>query len=128
MADSFFDGPIADDRAEEIQRLREALEAKTREIEAQQDRYLRTVAEFDNVRKRNARERELLLACGLHTRGLILGQRLSLRPTCRASLPNALRGSPDRHPDRSSLFSFRFPQCVSLRSGLKCLTSFRWMA
>ena len=58
MADSFFDGPIADDRGEEIQRLREALEAKTRELEAQQDRYLRTVAEFDNVRKRAARERE----------------------------------------------------------------------
>ena len=58
MADSFFDGPIADDRGEEIQRLREALEAKTRELEAQQDRYLRTVAEFDNARKRAARERE----------------------------------------------------------------------
>src|SRR5580765_4021794 len=58
MADSFFDGPIGDDRAEEIQRLREELEAKTREAEAQQDRYLRTVAEFDNVRKRSARERE----------------------------------------------------------------------
>src|SRR5260370_24951461 len=58
MADSFFDGPIADDRAEEIQRLREALEAKNRELDAQQDRYLRTVAEFDNVRKRAARERE----------------------------------------------------------------------
>jgi len=27
-------------------------------VEAQQDRYLRTVAEFDNVRKRSARERE----------------------------------------------------------------------
>ena len=58
MADSFFDGPIGDDRAEENQRLREALEAKTRELEDQQDRYLRTVAEFDNVRKRAARERE----------------------------------------------------------------------
>jgi len=58
MSDSFFDGPVADDRVEEIQRLREALEAKTREVEAQQDRYLRTVAEFDNVRKRSARERE----------------------------------------------------------------------
>ncbi|HEY7435735.1 MAG TPA: nucleotide exchange factor GrpE, partial [Methylomirabilota bacterium] len=58
MSDSYFDGPVADERAEEIQRLREALEAKTREVEAQQDRYLRTVAEFDNVRKRSARERE----------------------------------------------------------------------
>lgn len=58
MAESFFDGPIADERGEEVQRLREALEAKTRELEAQQDRYLRTVAEFDNARKRAARERE----------------------------------------------------------------------
>lgn len=58
MSDSFFDGPVADERAEEVQRLRDALEAKTREVEAQQDRYLRTVAEFDNVRKRSARERE----------------------------------------------------------------------
>jgi molecular chaperone GrpE len=58
MSESFFDGPVADEQAEEIQRLREALEAKTREVEAQQDRYLRTVAEFDNVRKRSARERE----------------------------------------------------------------------
>ena len=49
---------FADGSGEEIQRLREALEAKTRELEAQQDRYLRTVAEFDNVRKRAARERE----------------------------------------------------------------------
>ena len=45
--------------AEEIRRLREALEAKTREVEEhQQDRYLRAVAEFDNARKRAARERE----------------------------------------------------------------------
>src|SRR5512144_3041104 len=51
MADSFFDGPIADERGEEVQRLREALEAK-------KDRYLRTAAEFDNARKRAARERE----------------------------------------------------------------------
>lgn len=58
MSDSFFEGPVADEREEEIQRLREALEAKTREVEAQQDRYVRAVAEFDNVRKRSARERE----------------------------------------------------------------------
>ena len=51
MSDSFFDGPVADEGAEDIQRLREALEV-------QQDRYLRAVAEFDNVRKRAARERE----------------------------------------------------------------------
>ncbi|MEX2223525.1 MAG: nucleotide exchange factor GrpE [Candidatus Rokuibacteriota bacterium] len=58
MSESYFDEPVAEERVEEIQRLREALEAKTREMEAQQDRYLRTVAEFDNVRKRSARERE----------------------------------------------------------------------
>jgi molecular chaperone GrpE len=58
MSDSFFDGPVADEGPEEIQRLREALEVKTREVEAQQDRYLRAVAEFDNVRKRAVRERE----------------------------------------------------------------------
>ena len=58
MSDPYFDGPVTDERAEEIQRLREALEAKTRELEAQQDRYMRTVAEFDNARKRSARERE----------------------------------------------------------------------
>src|SRR5215471_21192375 len=43
---------------EEIVRLREALETKTREAEEQRERYLRAVAEFDNVRKRAARERE----------------------------------------------------------------------
>jgi molecular chaperone GrpE len=58
MSDSFLNGPVADERDEEIQRLREVLEAKTRELEAQQDRHLRAVAEFDNVRKRAARERE----------------------------------------------------------------------
>jgi molecular chaperone GrpE len=58
MSESLFDGPVADERVEEIQRLREALEAKTHEVEAQQDRYLRAVAEFDNVRKRSVRERE----------------------------------------------------------------------
>jgi molecular chaperone GrpE len=44
--------------AEEIRRLREALEAKTREAESQQERALRMMAEFDNARKRAARERE----------------------------------------------------------------------
>jgi molecular chaperone GrpE len=58
MSDSFFDGPVTNEAAEEIQRLRDALETKTREVEALQDRYLRTVAEFDNVRKRSVRERE----------------------------------------------------------------------
>ncbi|PYM73377.1 MAG: nucleotide exchange factor GrpE [Candidatus Rokuibacteriota bacterium] len=43
---------------DEIQRLREALEAKTREADEQRDRYLRAAAEFDNAKKRAARERE----------------------------------------------------------------------
>jgi molecular chaperone GrpE len=58
MSDSFFEGAAPDEREEEIRRLREELEAKTRELEAQQDRYVRAVAEFDNARKRGARERE----------------------------------------------------------------------
>ena len=43
---------------EEIRRLSDALEAKTREAEEHRDRYLRAAAEFDNARKRAARERE----------------------------------------------------------------------
>jgi molecular chaperone GrpE len=43
---------------EEIRRLSEALEAKTREAEEHRDRYLRAAAEFDNARKRAARERD----------------------------------------------------------------------
>ncbi len=43
---------------EEIRRLREALEAKTLLAEEHRDRYLRGAAEFDNARKRAARERE----------------------------------------------------------------------
>lgn len=44
-----------------IRQLGEALEARTREAGASQDRYLRAVAEFDNARKRAAREREELI-------------------------------------------------------------------
>jgi molecular chaperone GrpE len=43
---------------EEIGRLREALEAQTLLAEEHRDRYLRAAAEFDNARKRAARERE----------------------------------------------------------------------
>src|SRR2546422_10120664 len=43
---------------EEMRRLFEALEAKTREAEEHRDRYLRAAAEFDNARKRAARERD----------------------------------------------------------------------
>jgi molecular chaperone GrpE len=42
----------------EIQALREALEAKTREAAELQDKNLRLMAEFDNARKRALRERE----------------------------------------------------------------------
>lgn len=45
----------------ELARLRDALEAKTQEADATRDRYLRTVAEFDNARKRAVREREELI-------------------------------------------------------------------
>jgi molecular chaperone GrpE len=44
--------------SDELAQLREALEAKTREAEALQERCLRTMAEFDNARKRAVRERE----------------------------------------------------------------------
>ena len=43
---------------EEVRRLREALEAKDREAQAQQDRALRAMAELDNAKKRAVRERE----------------------------------------------------------------------
>jgi len=43
---------------EELSRLRQALEEKTREAEAIYDRYLRLLAELDNAKKRAQRERE----------------------------------------------------------------------
>jgi molecular chaperone GrpE len=46
---------------DEVHRLREELAARTREAEANQDRYLRAMAEFDNARKRAVREREELI-------------------------------------------------------------------
>jgi molecular chaperone GrpE len=52
------DSPLPSDPEAEIERLRQALDEKTREAESQQDRYLRAVAEFDNARKRAARDRE----------------------------------------------------------------------
>lgn len=51
-------GPAELDLEREVERLREAVEAKTREAEAARDRYVRSIAEFDNYRKRAARERE----------------------------------------------------------------------
>ena len=61
MSDEILDpdrDALALEPEEEIRRLREALEAKTREVEEHRDRYLRAAAEFDNARKRAARERE----------------------------------------------------------------------
>jgi len=43
---------------DETAKLRQALEEKTREAEANYDRYLRAVAELDNAKKRAQRERE----------------------------------------------------------------------
>lgn len=54
-------GGAGPDMEAELMRLREALEAKTREADAARDRYVRTVAEFDNARKRAVREREELI-------------------------------------------------------------------
>jgi len=42
----------------EVARLRAEVEARTREAAEAQERYLRTLAEFDNYRKRVAREKE----------------------------------------------------------------------
>jgi len=53
-----WNGATGLDLEREVERLREAVEAKTREAEATRDRYLRSVAEFDNYRKRAVRERE----------------------------------------------------------------------
>ncbi len=52
------DLPAEDLEGRETRRLQAALEAKTREAESLQDRNLRLIAEFDNARKRAARERE----------------------------------------------------------------------
>ncbi len=54
-------GGTAPDPEGDLARLREALEAKSREADAARDRYMRTVAEFDNARKRAVREREELI-------------------------------------------------------------------
>ena len=54
-------GAAGSEMEAELMRLREALEAKTREADATHDRYVRTAAEFDNARKRAVREREELI-------------------------------------------------------------------
>ena len=61
MSDDILDpdsDALALEPEEELRRLREALEAKSREVEEHRDRYLRAAAEFDNARKRAARERD----------------------------------------------------------------------
>lgn len=55
-------GPLAD---VELERLRMGLEARKREHDALHDKYIRLHAEFDNFRKRTAKERmELLMSAG----------------------------------------------------------------
>lgn len=55
-------GPLAD---VELERLRMELEARKREHDALHDKYIRLHAEFDNFRKRTAKERmELLMSAG----------------------------------------------------------------
>ena len=49
---------LALDPAAEIERLRAELAQKTREAKGHEERALRTMAEFDNARKRAQRERE----------------------------------------------------------------------
>ena len=67
MSDEITPGPSSSDESppapaspepDETAKLRQALEEKTREAEANYDRYLRAVAEMDNTKKRAQRERE----------------------------------------------------------------------
>jgi molecular chaperone GrpE len=68
MADDRFMSPGPDDTArgeadaavapEGVEAVRAEVEARTREAAEAQDRYLRTLAEFENYRKRTVRERE----------------------------------------------------------------------
>jgi molecular chaperone GrpE len=91
------------DLEREVERLREALEAKTREAEATRDRYLRTVAEFDNYRKRaralSAARKDP--AAAAVTAGVELIQRELLRVLERAGVtPFSAVGAPfdpERH-------------------------------
>jgi molecular chaperone GrpE len=51
------EGPLAETPEEEIKRLTEQLEAASREVAANYDKYLRAVAELDNYRKRADKEK-----------------------------------------------------------------------
>jgi len=51
-------GTFDDQDSQAVSPLQDALDAKTREVEELQNRNLRLMAEFDNARKRAARERE----------------------------------------------------------------------
>jgi molecular chaperone GrpE len=55
---SHLEAGAEESQAERVNRLQADLEAKTREAESLQDKNLRLVAEFDNARKRAARERD----------------------------------------------------------------------
>lgn len=50
--------PAADSREDAVEALRAEAEAKAREAAEAHDRYLRTLAEFDNYRRRTLRERD----------------------------------------------------------------------
>lgn len=52
------EGPVAETPEEEARRLRDELEAKSREAAENYDKYLRAVADLDNYRKRSEKERQ----------------------------------------------------------------------
>ncbi len=52
--------PAKEKKAETVKK--EVFDAKVKELEELNDRYMRTMAEYDNYRKRTARERETLFA------------------------------------------------------------------
>ena len=56
--------PAKEKKAEKVEETvkKEEFDAKVRELEELNDRYMRTMAEYDNFRKRTARERETLYA------------------------------------------------------------------
>jgi molecular chaperone GrpE len=56
--DRFADEPLSGSTSTDEESLRAEAESKAREAAAAQERYLRTLAEFDNFRRRTARERD----------------------------------------------------------------------
>ena len=53
--------------AEHKQEFQDAVMAPTKALAAEQDKYLRLAAEYDNYRKRTAKEKESLYTCLLYT-------------------------------------------------------------